>query len=78
MTGQDLIIEKTRDLPPEFFREVLDFIDFLREKRKKEIIKAERKKAIAEFAKEHAGTSFDLDCELEQAGIEHLLDEVKN
>jgi len=32
-----------------------------------------RHRAIAEYAAEMAGTQFDLDAELEAAGVEHLL-----
>jgi hypothetical protein len=37
----------------------------------------ERHDAIAKFAAEAAGSSFDLDEELEAAGIEHLLNTEK-
>ncbi len=36
-------------------------------------VRKARYEAIAAFAKESAGTSFDLDSDLEAAGIEHLL-----
>jgi hypothetical protein len=47
-------------------REAIDF--WLRQQLRKT-----RHDAIAAYAAESAGTSFDLDAELEAAGIEHLV-----
>ncbi|HSK72117.1 MAG TPA: DUF2281 domain-containing protein [Pyrinomonadaceae bacterium] len=69
------LIEKIQNLPPETRNEVEDFVDFLVEKRKV----FEKKKRDAEqlaFAETYAGTEFDLDEDLEAAGVEHLLETI--
>ena len=48
-------------------REAIDY--WLRVQRRRA-----RKEAIGEYAREMAGTRFDLDPELEAAGIEHLIE----
>ncbi len=66
------LIEKINNLPAEKICEVEDFVEFLQEKSKGQIIEA-RFQAISEYAEKHAGSNADLDEELEQASIEFLL-----
>jgi len=72
MIAEDILIQKIIALPPEKIDEVIDFVDYLAES---ESIskKAERTALISAYAAENAGTEFDLDEELEQAGIDSLL-----
>ena len=72
MIAEDILIQKINALPPEKIDEVIDFVDYLAER---ESIgkKAERTALISAYAAENAGTEFDLDEELEQAGIDSLL-----
>lgn len=66
------LIEKIQNLSPETREEVEDFVDFLVEKRK--VFEREKRHAeLLAFAKTYAGTEFDLDEDLEAAGVEHLL-----
>lgn len=69
----EVLIEKINGLPFEKISEVEDFVDFLTEKSARET-KDARRRAIAEYAEKHAGTDADLDRELEQAGIDCLLE----
>jgi hypothetical protein len=59
MLPQELILEKINGLPQYKLAEVIDFIDFLKEREIKQQ-KAERFQLISKFAKENAGTDFDL------------------
>lgn len=68
-----VLIEKINGLPLEKINEVEDFVDFLKEKLARQAKEA-RHQAIAEYAEKHAGSDADLDKELEQAGIECLLE----
>jgi hypothetical protein len=72
MLPQEIILEKINDLPQNKLAEVIDFIDFLKEREKKQK-KIERFRLISEFANENAETEFDIDLDLEKAGIENLL-----
>jgi hypothetical protein len=71
MLPQEIILEKINDLPKNKLAEVIDFIDFLKEREKKR--KEERFQMISTFAKGNARTEFDIDLNLEKAGIENLL-----
>jgi predicted transcriptional regulator len=62
--------ERTRVPATTLAREALD--EWLRRQTRKA-----RHNAIAAYAAECAGTSFDLDTDLETAGIEHLVDSGK-
>ena len=64
------IIEKIKRLPHDRLAEVDEFLDRL----SRGPSRAERKKALREFALQYAGTDVDLDPDLEAAGIEHLLE----
>ncbi len=68
------LIEKIQNLPPETRRAVEYFVDFLNEKQK---AGQRRNDEMAVFAEEFAGTEWDVDEELEAAGVEHLLNTVK-
>ena len=70
MIAEDILIQKINALPPEKIDEVIDFVDYLTES---QTWRSERTAAIATFAAEFAGTEFDLDEELEAAGVECLL-----
>lgn len=71
MIAEDKLIQKINSLPPGRIVEVIDFVDFLAG-RESSVLKADRAAVISAYAAETAGTEFDLDEELEQAGIEHL------
>jgi hypothetical protein len=79
MMQQELILDKINTLSPPRISEVIDFIDFLSE-RENSRHKAERFSSIAEYAMANAGSQFDLDVSLEQAGIDSFLaiDEAKS
>lgn len=68
MITQERLIEKINALPPRKLSEVEDFVDFITAKSSP----AERDVLIAQFAAEFGGTEFDLDEDLEAAGIEIL------
>jgi len=70
------LIEKIQKLPPETVVEVEHFVDFLTERREVSA-KEKRCEELRAFAEEYAGTEFDLDEELEAAGVEHLLETTK-
>ena len=72
MISHDRLIEKINALPPRRVAEVEDFVDFLSEK-DSPTAESERSRRIAEFAREFGGTEYDLDPDLESAGIENLL-----
>lgn len=74
MERQELI-QKINQLPPESLSQVERLVDSLTTGPESPERKA-RREAIAEFAARYAGTEFDLDEELEAAGIEHLLETV--
>lgn len=79
MVSQELILRKINSLSPQKIVEVIDFIDFLAERENAEE-KAKRFSMVAEYAMANGGTEFDLDENLEQAGVENLLaiDEAKS
>ena len=64
------IIEKIKRLPHDQLAEVDAFLGALSRRPSR----AARKKALREFALQHAGTDLDLDPDLEAAGIKHLLE----
>lgn len=68
MITQERLIEKINALPPRKLSEVEDFVDFITAKSST----SERDDQIAQFAAEFGGTEFDLDEDLEAAGIEVL------
>ena len=70
MIAEDILLRKVNALPPGKIDEVIDFVDSLTES---STWRAERTADIAAFAAEFAGTEFDLDEELEAAGVECLL-----
>ena len=72
MIAEDILIRKVNALPPGKIDEVIDFVDFLAS-REATAWRAERTASIASFASEYGGTEFDLDDELESAGVESLL-----
>lgn len=72
MISHDRLIEKINALPRRRIAEVEDFVDFLAE-RESPVTEDERARRIAEYAREFGGTEFDLDPDLEAAGIEALL-----
>lgn len=71
--SNSVLIEKIQNLPPENLSEVEDFVDFLTEKQKKSA-KQIRDRQLSDFVEEFAGTSVDLDEELENASAEFLLE----
>ncbi|MFN0277298.1 MAG: hypothetical protein ACKVRN_01720 [Pyrinomonadaceae bacterium] len=71
MIAEDILIKKLNALPSGKINEVIDFVDFLASRETK--WRAERTASIASFASEFGGTEFDLDEELESAGVECLL-----
>lgn len=72
MVSEEMILQKINLLSPQKVNEVIDFIDFLAERENSEK-KAKRFSMVAEYALANGGTEFDLDEDLEQAGIENLL-----
>ena len=72
MLPQELILEKINGLSQTKLAEVVDFIDFL-QKRERSAKESERFQMISQYALENAETEFDLDSDLEIAGIENLL-----
>ncbi|OLE52711.1 MAG: hypothetical protein AUG51_16825 [Acidobacteria bacterium 13_1_20CM_3_53_8] len=65
---QETLIEKIKSLPPEKLAEVEDFVDFLAQRS----AKVARHQAIAAYAAEYAGSTDDLDPELEAVAVEHM------
>lgn len=72
MVVAETLIKKISTLPVAKIDEVNDFVDFLAE-REAASQRSERAAMIAAYAAENAGTEFDLDEDLENAGIELLL-----
>ena len=72
MIAEDRLIEKINNLAPGRIDEVIDFIDSLAARDASDQ-KSERFTMIAEYAAENGGTDFDLDEELENAGVDALL-----
>lgn len=72
MNALQIVSEKINTLPPDKIAEVIDFIDFLARKEKSRH-DTERFEMISQYARENAGGEFDLNSELEQAGLENLL-----
>lgn len=70
MITHDRLIEKINALPPRKQSEVEDFVDFISANSRS----IERDEQIAQFAAEFGGTAFDLDEDLEAAGIEIIAD----
>ncbi len=69
----DILREKIRNLPPEKIIEAEDFVDFL-SMRSARRLRQERHNAIAAYAAQYASTEADLDSDLEQTAVEHLLE----
>ncbi len=72
MIAEENLIRKINDLPPGKINEVIDFVDFLAA-RESTVHKTELAAMIAAYADDNARTEFDLDKDLENAGIEHLM-----
>lgn len=72
MVSEEMILQKINLLSPQKVNEVIDFIDFLAERENSEK-KVKRFSMVAEYALANGGTEFDLDKDLEKAGIENLL-----
>lgn len=72
MNAQEQILEKINSLPPDKVAEVVDFIDFMAA-RNRAANRDEQFARIHAYALEFGGTEYDLDPQLEQAGIESLL-----
>ena len=68
------LIKKIEQLPPDRLAEVERFIESITGDGT-ESVRQSRFQAISEYAKKYAGTSTDLDEELEAAGVESLLRE---
>lgn len=69
---QQELIEKIKRLPQESVAEVEDFVDSLT--RREDIFNRESlHQALSNYAIQNAGTTADLDSELEAAAIGHLL-----
>ena len=68
-----ILFEKISGLPTEKIYEVEDFVDFLREKLKRQT-KDARAYAISQYAEQQAGSDADLDEELEQSSVEFLME----
>ena len=66
------LIKKIEQLPPDRLAEVERLVESISSDRS-QVDRNHLHQALAEFAAQHAGTSADLDEELEAAGIEHLL-----
>lgn len=73
MEHQELI-KKIEQLPPDRLAEVERFVESIAGD-EAESVRQSRSQAISEFAAKYAGTSMDLDEDLEAAGIESLLRE---
>ena len=73
MERQELI-KKIEELPPDRLAEVERFVESITSD-EAESVRARRFSAISEYAAKYAGTSGDLDEELEAAGVECLLRE---
>ncbi|MBI1763283.1 MAG: hypothetical protein HYR56_17805 [Acidobacteria bacterium] len=71
----EVLIERIKSLPPNMLVEVEALVDSLESKSGQAISNARQARfdAIAAYAAQHAGTDADLDEELEQAAVEHLL-----
>ena len=75
MERQELI-KKIEQLPPDRLAEVERFVESItRTSDEAESVRQSRFQAISEYAAKYAGTSADLDEELEAAGVENLLRE---
>ena len=72
MERQELI-KKIEELPPDRLAEVESFIESLA--RRDRDAQKSRHQAIGDYAIQHAGTTADLDSELEAAAVEHLFQE---
>ena len=71
MEQQDLI-EKIKKLPPERVAEVEDFVDSLT--LRQAVLKGTNlHQALTDYATQYAGTTADLDPDLEAAANDHLL-----
>jgi hypothetical protein len=65
------LIEKIKRLPPDRVAEVDDFVNSLVPEESRENVSLHQ--ALTDYATQHAGTSADLDPDLEAAAIHHLL-----
>lgn len=74
MISQEKLFEKITSLPRRRIQEVEDFVDFLstRSSGSPDLNDEERDARIAEYAAEFGGTEFDLDEDLERAGLEAI------
>lgn len=68
MTNQERLIERISSLPPTKLSAVAEFVESLDSRPTPE----EEQRLVAEYAAEFAGTEFDLDPALEDAGLECL------
>lgn len=69
MITQERLIEKINALPPSKLSEVSDFVDLLASESTRPSFD-EQDELIAQYAAEFGGTRFDLDEDLERAGME--------
>lgn len=77
MESQELI-ERIKHLPPESLAKVEDLVNSLSEASPSSTVDSDTlHDQIAAYAERYAGTKFDLDEELEAAGIEHILETTK-
>ncbi|MEQ1603804.1 MAG: ribbon-helix-helix domain-containing protein [Pyrinomonadaceae bacterium] len=74
--SDDILVSSINSLPSAKRDEVADFIEFLADRQSND--RKERQAAIAAYAAEFGGSDFDLDEDLERAGVDCLiaLDEV--
>lgn len=71
MERQELI-KKIEELPPDRLAEVENFVESLTHRDCSSDHRSLHQ-ALTHYASKHAGTAVDLDCELEAASTEHLL-----
>ena len=74
MISQEKLIEKINSLPRRRLMEVEDFVDFLasRSGSTTDLTDEEMDARIAQYAAEFGGTEFDLDEDLQEAGLEAI------
>lgn len=68
---QQELIEKIKKLPPERVAEVEDFVDLLA-RRQSDLNRTNLYQALTDYATQYAGTTADLDPDLEAAANDHL------
>ena len=74
---QQELIEKIKRLPRDRVAEVEDFVDSLA-RREHNLNRRNLHQALSDYAVQHAGTSADLDSDLEAAATDHLLQQTQN